>query len=97
MPSSGNHPTKTDHKNQAKSRCHPTFHHNFHHFQRDSPLSPLLTGLDDAVEADVTGQNSAFVPQGEEDMEGPAPGSRDGAAGDGGIVADDIGKALTGD
>ena len=30
-------------------------------------------------------------------MEGPAPRSRDGAAGDGGIVADDIGKALTGD
>jgi len=30
-------------------------------------------------------------------MEGPAPRSRDGAAGDGGIVADDIEKALTGD
>ena len=88
---------KNHQKSSKKSRCHPTFHHDFHDFQRASPLSPLLTGPDNAIEADVTGRHSACVPQNDEEMEGPAPGRRDGAAGEGGIVADDIGKALTGD
>ena len=60
---------------------------------------PLLTGPDGAVEADVAGLERC-VPsqrsQRREEMEGPAPGAGGGAAGDGRVVADDIG-ALTGD